>query len=130
MQKNPSKDMHVQLKKRWPNRNRLQTKTGGEIGQMRSRLETLLKEASRKNLQIGELLKLKGSEGINLHAHLAQAFKKHSGLAAQKVLAKTNMELSNHLHHIERELGFAKVEMKRLCSKAQALSALLRKKSS
>jgi len=129
MRNNSAKNVHTAVKERWPNRNRFQTETGGEIWQMRIQLETLLKEVSRKHLRAGELLKLKSRESINLHTQFKKAFKKHAGPEAQRALAKMNATLANHLRGVERELGATRSDITRLSSKAQTLAKLLRTKA-
>lgn len=121
--------MHTSVQKHWSNSSRLHTKTGGAITQMRSSLEALLQEISRKNLQIGELLELKGKESTQLHSRLKQSFKKHSEMMERKVLAKTSMELTNHLNHVGCALESSKTEIKRLQNKAHKLARLIRIKA-
>ncbi len=128
MQKKPGKGIHSNAQERWPHKDKAQVITDGEVRELRKRLETLLQEISQKNLKVAALLKMKAGEAINLKNQIGKAFKKTSNLPIQKALVKANMELSNHLHHVERELGVNKMEVKRMQTEAKTLAMLLRKK--
>jgi len=128
MHKNPGKGLHTQVQARWVNRNRLQPKTSGEIQQMQARLEALLVEAGRKSLDLAGLMHMKALDTVHLKEQVNKAFKKDSESLAQKALVKANVELSNHLRHVDIELASRRIEIKKIHSAAQALATLLRKK--
>jgi len=125
MHKNPGKDLHMNVRVRRGGGNRVQT--GGEIQEMQARLEALLQAADRKSIQVAELMQMKASEVSHLKEQVGRAFKKNSEQQVQKVLIKANMELENHLHHVERELGIKKMEIKKIRADVQALKVVLRK---
>lgn len=128
MQKKPGKATHSNAQERWPHKDSTQAQTDGEVRELRERLETLLQETSQKNMQVAALLKMKAGEAITLKNQIGKAFKKNSNLPMQQALVKANAELGNHLHHVERELGAGKMEIKRMQTAAKALATLLRKK--
>lgn len=128
MHKSPGKDLHVKVRERWVNRNRQQSRTADESQQMQDTLKALFQDAAKKTLKVIELMQMKARETIHLQAQVDKAFIKNSDPVAQKALVKANIELSNHLHRVERELGLMRIEIKKIRSAAHSLAEVLRKK--
>jgi hypothetical protein len=129
MKRNSNKATHAAVGKHWSNSGRLQSKTGGEIGRMSTRLDAIMRGIGEEHRKITGLINLKGVEIDALHVKMRQSFKKELGERAHKDMVIATMQLTNHLHHVERELGSSRLVMKRLCGEAKSLSSLIRKKS-
>ncbi len=127
MPKQADKALTVKVLEQRPSKNRFQAETTGEIQQTRVQLEAILAEIVDKNQKIALLLKLKSKEWTHLRKQLASVFKKALEPQAQRALVKTTMELQNHLHHVERELGADRMKIKTLYHRAKEINILLRK---
>ena len=134
MQKIPAKDMHTKKRGLWTEKLRAEPSFRGELTENRVRLAQLITTAQEKTLQISAILKEKVNEQTKLKKQLDAAFKKTPAIAHQKALAKTRMDLENHLHHIMRELDHKKMELKKIrnevtCTKKHLSKELSYKKA-
>ncbi|MDO8804403.1 MAG: hypothetical protein Q7R35_08225 [Elusimicrobiota bacterium] len=127
MQKTPVKGTHTRPRGLWPHRPRTEPCTNGELTENRVRLNQLIATAQEKTLQVAAVMKEKISEQTKLKKDLDAAFKKTTGIAHQKALARTRTELENHLHHTMRELDLKKAELKTIYHELNGIKERLRK---
>jgi len=127
MQKTPVKGTHSRPRGLWPHRPRTEPGTNGELTENRVRLNQLIAAAQEKTIEIADILKGKVGEQTRLKKDLDAAFKKIPGIAHQKALARTRMELENHLHHTMRELDLKKAELKSIYHELNGIKERLRK---
>lgn len=128
MQKTPAKDMHTKKRGLWTAKLRAEPSFRGELTDNRARLGQLIATAQEKTLQISAIIKEKVNEQTKLKKQLDAAFKKTPAIIAhQKVLAKTRMDLENHLHHTMRELDNKKTELKEIYHEVSCIKEHLRK---
>lgn len=126
MQKTPVKGTHTRARGLWPHRSKVEAGTKGELTENRDRLGVLLLATNEKVHQISAILKEKAIEQARLKKDLQAAFKKTEATAHQKALARTRMELENHLHHTMRELDLKKNELKEICREVNSIKRHLR----
>lgn len=127
MQKTPSKDMHSKQRGLWTERTRVESGLRGELTENRARLGRLLTSAQERTLQIGAILREKANEQNTLKKRLDSVFKKTPAIAHRKALARTRMELENHLHHTMRELDLKRTELKKIYLEVNRIKDHLRK---
>ncbi len=127
MQKTPAKDMHSKQRGLWTERLRAESGHHGELTENRARLGLLITTAQEKTLQISAMLREKANEQNTLKKRLDSVFKKTPVIAHQKALARTRMELENHLHHTMRELDLKKTELKKIYLEVNRIKDHLRK---
>jgi len=127
MQKTPVKDLHTNKRGLWTERLRVDPGLRGELTENHARLGSLLTTAQEKTLEIGTMLKEKINEQTKLKNQLETAFKKTPEIEHRKALAKTRMDLENHLHHTMRELDLKKNELKEIHHEVKRIKEYLRK---
>ncbi len=127
MQKTPVKDLHTNKRGLWTERLRVDPGLRGELTENHVRLGCLITTAQQKTLEISTMLKEKMNEQTKLKKQLETAFKKTPAIEHQKVLAKTRMDLENHLHHTMRELDLKKNELKKIHHEVNRIKEYLRK---